>query len=350
MDNKDTIWNRRTNAGSLSLSTGQNESPSAPRDYSSLSRRSGPGSSHGGRGPIPFGGAQTPGGTLASPGGAGGVGAGNAFGLGSGAFGFAGATSAKTPKTPGNPYEREWGALAGSKTPSSEKTGKDAFSRGKPSMSSISEITGKSQGATSHPLCDVWAFWFRPPISKANGYIEYERSLHQIAQVATVEEFKAVYAHLWHPSDIPEKSDYHLFKKGIRPVWEDDVNKQGGKWVVHLKKGVANRFWEETLFACIGDQFGDDRDEVCGVVLSVRNGEDTLSIWLRQEGASTFKIRDTLKQCLTSIHTGPLNFVWKSHDASKQKAAHTHLHNENNANKRTHHNKGQRQTQDEPRA
>lgn len=281
-----------SSAGSLSLSTsGDNDNPASPRDYSSLSRRSGPGSSHG-RGPIPFGGAPAPSTALVSPGGAG-SGGGAQFGLGSGAFGFAGVTSAKTPKTPGNPYEREWGAFGGNKTPSSEKTAKEAFTRatgGKPSMGSISEIIGKSHGTTIHPLRDVWTFWFRPPISKANGYVEYEKSIHAIAHVSTVEEFKTACEYLKHPSDLPEKSDYHLFKHGIRPIWEDDVNKQGGKWVVHLKKGAADRFWEQTLFACIGDQFGDDRDEVCGVVLSVRNGEDTLSIWLRQNGPNTARI------------------------------------------------------------
>ncbi|KAH7033433.1 translation initiation factor eIF 4e-like domain-containing protein [Microdochium trichocladiopsis] len=350
MDSKDSIWSRRNNVGNLSLSTpGQHDNSSAPRDYSSLSRRSGPGSSHGGRGPIPFGGTQTPANTLASPGGAG-----NAFGLGSGAFGFAGASSAKTPKTPGNPYEREWGALGGgSKTPSTEKTAKDAFSRaatGKPSMGSISEITGKPQSsATSHPLRNGWTFWFRPPISKANGYIEYERSLHPIAHVTTAEEFWAVYNHLKHPSDLPEKSDYHLFKQGIRPIWEDDVNKQGGKLVVRLKKGAANRFWDETLLACIGDQFGEDNEEICGVVLSVRNNEDILSIWLRHSSPATPRIKETVKRCVSSIYPGDLNFVWKSHDASQQQAANT-PHHDNNANKRPHHNKNQRQTQDEPRA
>lgn len=270
--------------GNLSLSTGQHDNTSTSRDYSSLSRRSGPGSSHGGRGPIPFGGTQTPTNTLASPGGAGAQ-----FGLGSGAFGFAGATSAKTPKTPGNPYEREWGALGGNRTPSAEKTAKDAFTRattGKPSMSSISEITGGLHAsATSHPLRDGWTFWFRPPISKANGYIDYERSLHQIADVSTVEQFWAVYRHLKHPADLPEKSDYHLFKQGIRPIWEDEVNKLGGKLVCRIVKGAANRLWDETLLACIGDQFGEDNDEVCGVVLSVRNNEDILSIWLRSDSA-----------------------------------------------------------------
>ena len=29
-------------------------------------------------------------------------------------------------------------------------------------------------------------------------------------------------------------TDYMLFRKGIRPEWEDPANKDGGKWVVTL--------------------------------------------------------------------------------------------------------------------
>jgi translation initiation factor 4E len=134
-------------------------------------------------------------------------------------------------------------------------------------------------------------FWFRPPISKANGFIEYEKTLHPIATVDSVEHFFKAYQHLKRPSALPLVSDYHLFKKGIRPIWEDEENKNGGKWVVRLRKGVADRYWEDLLLAMIGDQFGEASEEVCGVVLSVRNGEDILSIWARANGQRVLKIR-----------------------------------------------------------
>jgi translation initiation factor 4E len=143
----------------------------------------------------------------------------------------------------------------------------------------------------AHQLRNSWVFWFRPPISKANGFIEYEKTLHPIATVETVEHFFGVYQHLKRPSSLPLVSDYHLFKKGIRPIWEDEENKNGGKWVVRLRKGVADRYWEDLLLAIIGDQFGEASEEVCGAVLSVRNGEDILSIWARANGQRVLKIR-----------------------------------------------------------
>ncbi len=112
-----------------------------------------------------------------------------------------------------------------------------------------------------------------------------------MATVGTVEEFFAVYQHLKRPSTLPLVSDYHIFKKGIRPVWEDEDNKYGGKWTVKLKKGVSDRYWEDLLLAIIGDQFSETTENICGAVLSVRNGEDLLSIWTRVEDAKNVKIR-----------------------------------------------------------
>ncbi|KAI1444835.1 translation initiation factor eIF4e [Annulohypoxylon stygium] len=346
MDRQESIWTRRNNVSNLSLST-----PSQPdnnsttlRDFSSLARRNGGNSSHGRSNPFN---ATTPGGSLTSPTSAGGAN----FGLGSGAFASFG--SAKTPKAQGNPFEQAMGAL-GAKTPSGEKSAKEAMRTtavGKPSMGSIAETGAQSSIPSVHPLRDTWVFWYRPPITKANGYIEYDKTLHAMMTVKTAEEFWQAYSHLKRPSSLPTVSDYHLFKKGIRPIWEDDENKLGGKWVLRLKKGIADRYYEDLLMACVGDQFGDEADEVCGVVLSMRNGEDVLSIWTRSTGQKVLKIRETMRRVLSCPPETRIEF--KSHDASMQqrsaidemrreKAAQNH-HGE----KRNHNTNKTRQSQDE---
>lgn len=115
--------------------------------------------------------------------------------------------------------------------------------------------------------------------------------MHGIASCDTVEDFWTVYRHLKYPSALNPVSDYHLFKKGIRPIWEDDENRKGGKWIVRLKKGVADRYWENLMLALIGDQFGEAGEEICGAVLSVRNGEDIISIWCANNEGKVLKIR-----------------------------------------------------------
>ncbi|EOO01451.1 putative translation initiation factor eif4e3 protein [Phaeoacremonium minimum UCRPA7] len=305
----DNLWSRRTNSSKLSLSTsgtGQNDSSSSGRNASFSKRFGGDSSSHGKS--NPFNSVPAPGSGLASPG------ASSAFGLGSGAFASFG--SAKTPKSPGNPFDF---AL---KTPGAEKSAKDASLGSFPASASKGAAAAKpaAGGALSkssaHSLRNSWVFWFRPPIPKSNGYIAYEKTVHAVANCDTVEEFFAVYAHLKRPSTLPLVSDYHLFKKGIRPIWEDDENKKGGKWIVRLKKGVADRYWEDLILAIIGDQFGEASEEVCGAVMSVRNGEDILSIWTRTDGGRVLKIRETMKRVLNFPPDTKVEF--KSHDESIQ--------------------------------
>ncbi|KAM0559767.1 hypothetical protein ACHAPJ_004291 [Fusarium lateritium] len=328
MDTGSNLWNRRSNTGKLSLSTpGQGSSGDSFSRNASFSKRQGgdtPSSSK----PNPFN-PTTPGG-LVSPT----SGASSAFGLGSGAFASFG--SAKTPKTSANPFDTAM-ASAVSKSGSSKDSVK---ATGKVSgMAAISENNqfGAPTAPLSHPLIDAWTFWYRPPISKAHGFIEYEKTLHEIATVRTAEEFWEIYSYLKRPSALPVVSDFHLFKRGIRPIWEDDVNKKGGKWVVRMKKGVADRYWEDLILNLIGDQFADAGDDVCGAVLSVRNGEDILSIWTRTDGGRVIKIRETMKHVLNFPPNTRVEF--KSHDSSIQQRTAIEEQRREKAGQHHHHDK-----------
>lgn len=135
-----------------------------------------------------------------------------------------------------------------------------------------------------------------------------------MCKIGTAQDFWKVYVHLKRPSALPAVSDYHFFKEGIRPVWEDEENKRGGKWIMRLKKGIADRYWEDLLLALIGDQFAEAGEEVCGAVVSVRSGEDVFSIWTKNDGGRNVKIRETLKRVLDLPADTVLQ--WKSHDDS----------------------------------
>nr|XP_015196006.1 PREDICTED: eukaryotic translation initiation factor 4E type 2-like [Lepisosteus oculatus] len=52
-------------------------------------------------------------------------------------------------------------------------------------------------------------------------------------------------------------------------MWEDEANKNGGKWIIRLRKGLASRFWENIILAMLGEQFMVG-EEICGVVVSIR--------------------------------------------------------------------------------
>lgn len=149
----------------------------------------------------------------------------------------------------------------------------------------------RSGTPTTHPLKRDWTVYFvhRPPGSKV---IEYEKEIKRVASFGSTESFWPIYAHLASPSALPPVTDLLLFASRIRrPVWEELPN--GGKWVLRLRKGVADRLWEDAILALIGDQF-DEEDGIVGMVLSSRSQEDILSVWSDREGNNVTTVKDKL--------------------------------------------------------
>ncbi|KAJ1851885.1 hypothetical protein GGH12_005767 [Coemansia sp. RSA 1822] len=146
-----------------------------------------------------------------------------------------------------------------------------------------------------HALRFAWSFWF---IHRAPGHkiSDYEAAMTRVATFASVETFWAAYSHLKRADKVPTITDYHMFRAGVRPVWEDAANMAGGKWMIRLKKGVSPRMWEKLCMAVVGDVFGVG-DEVCGIVLSIRNSEDIVSLWNKNalDTKTTLHIRDSMK-------------------------------------------------------
>ncbi|XP_023674244.1 eukaryotic translation initiation factor 4E type 2 isoform X1 [Paramormyrops kingsleyae] len=176
-------------------------------------------------------------------------------------------------------------------------------------------------GAGEHPLQYNYTFWYsrRTPGRPASSQ-SYEQNIKQIGSFASVEQFWRFYSHMIRPGDLTGHSDFHLFKEGIKPMWEvacearmypdmgkvpllgelqDDANKSGGKWIIRLRKGLASRCWENLILAMLGEQFMVG-EEICGAVVSVRFQEDIISIWNKtaSDQATTSRIRDTLRRVL----------------------------------------------------
>jgi translation initiation factor 4E len=164
---------------------------------------------------------------------------------------------------------------------------------------------------SGYPLKHTWVIWYRPPHGKS---ADYEKSTRAMCRMSTANEFWKVYVHLRRPSALPVVSDYHFFKEGIRPVWEDEENRRGGKWIMRLKKGVCDRYWEDLLLAMVGDQFMEASEEVCGAVLSVRSGEDVLAVWTKNDGGRNIKIRYVMIFCCLQY----TNDSKRNHQASAQ--------------------------------
>ncbi|KAK4300107.1 hypothetical protein Pmani_027672 [Petrolisthes manimaculis] len=151
-----------------------------------------------------------------------------------------------------------------------------------------------------HPLQNTWTLWF----FKIESNRTWEDCQMEIASFETVEEFWALYNHIEPASRLKVGCDYSMFKKGIKPMWEDESNRQGGRWLINLNKQQRatelDNFWLEVLLLMIGEAFEEHSDEVCGAVVNVRSKGDKIGVWTAdvKKNDSIVKIGTVLKERL----------------------------------------------------
>ncbi|XP_055300293.1 eukaryotic translation initiation factor 4E type 2 isoform X2 [Sitodiplosis mosellana] len=163
-----------------------------------------------------------------------------------------------------------------------------------------------------HKLQYTYCLWYHRGSYKIKNPSDYSKSLHLIGRCASVEQWWGLYCRLIRPSTLKPYRELHLFKSGIKAMWEDPQNAKGGKWVIRLRKNKIDRAWENVCMAMLGEQFLVG-SEICGVVLSTRFPEDLLSVWNRSAADQncTNRIRDTLRRILNLSPNTPMEY--KSH-------------------------------------
>merc|ERR1712032_361242 len=147
-----------------------------------------------------------------------------------------------------------------------------------------------------HALRSGYKMWYMlrgGKIGQDKG--EYEKGFKTIGTFNTVEQFWTCYSHITRAEALPNL-DLHMFKDGIKPMWEDAANKIGGKAMVRVHKTLAARCWEAVLLAIIGEQFGVG-DEITGAVLTIKaRSHVKISVWNRTSSntAAIEKIRSVV--------------------------------------------------------
>ena len=98
----------------------------------------------------------------------------------------------------------------------------------------------------------------------------YEAGLTTVGDFDTVESYCRYFNWLKSPSKLELNSNYHQFKSGIKPMWEDEANANGGKCVLTMKNNptLLDQCWQWLTMVLVGEEF-DESDEICGAVGSL---------------------------------------------------------------------------------
>ena len=137
----------------------------------------------------------------------------------------------------------------------------------------------------STPLQNKWTLWYDNPRT-ITGDKTWLENLKLISNFDTAEAFWTSYNNVLPSSKLTVNSNYHLFKGGVKPMWEDESNKNGGKWIITIpksdsRKGKVDEWWLYTVLAMVGETMDESGMEVCGAVVSIRKSQDRIALWIK---------------------------------------------------------------------
>ncbi|PRP79599.1 putative Eukaryotic translation initiation factor 4E type [Planoprotostelium fungivorum] len=176
----------------------------------------------------------------------------------------------------------------------------------------VQSATGSQNESGTHRLQSTWTFWFDKKNKSKN--VSYADNLINTISFSTIEDFWRSYVHLVKASVLPKEANIHLFRSGLTPMWE--TFPKGGCHIKKVRKGDPNLtvLWEELMVALIGEAFEDP--DVVGIVLSIRQKEDVISVW--NADCCNFSLRPRLNEVLKSVwgaeNCGGIEY--KTHNAS----------------------------------
>ena len=156
-------------------------------------------------------------------------------------------------------------------------------------MNSNKNSKSENSNELNHPLFTNFTFWFRinetstlNPYKNSINFIDYENQVKKLSTFSTIEDFWKIFQHLKKPEELNIGIEIDLFKNEIKPVWEEEVNKNGGKIALKLNKNYTSIIWEELIFAFIGGNFPDNiKNEINGILISSKKEFNVLQIWFR---------------------------------------------------------------------
>jgi len=155
-------------------------------------------------------------------------------------------------------------------------------------------VTTQPEGASRLPtsnkkLESSWTLWYKTQ----TNHIEKGRNLNKKDYLREVKKggtFDSINA-FWNSWNGIESrhSDcqFHLFKQGIKPVWEDPKNCKGGKCMLIAPKtshGEVMKQWVSLMLTLL---LGEFDCEVNGVVLAMRPFGNVFSVWIRNDTDKT---------------------------------------------------------------
>ena len=181
---------------------------------------------------------------------------------------------------------------------------------------------------------------------------KYESQVKKIAEFDTIEDFWDIFQHLRKPDSCRPGIEFFMFKEDIKPLWEDENNKNGGRFSIKLKQGYTTIIWEEMIFTLIGGILPKEvKDEINGIVVTSKKEFNTLQIWFKTfDSKITKEIETCIRDILVipdevklepkqfNVNVNNTNNINNNNNNNNTKKEYGNYNNNNNSNKNNNRN------------
>jgi len=107
-----------------------------------------------------------------------------------------------------------------------------------------------------HYLHHKWILWFDGALQsgRRSGANDWAKNMKRVSEFDTIEDFWGTINNIPPPSKLPVGCNYHLFREGIMPMWEDAHNAKGGKWTYNEKRNGGRSTKTVKRMSCFRQQ------------------------------------------------------------------------------------------------
>eukprot|EP01062_Namystynia_karyoxenos_P000391 TRINITY_DN10127_c1_g1_i1.p1 TRINITY_DN10127_c1_g1~~TRINITY_DN10127_c1_g1_i1.p1 ORF type:complete len:947 (+),score=188.43 TRINITY_DN10127_c1_g1_i1:74-2842(+) len=166
-----------------------------------------------------------------------------------------------------------------------------------------------------------WTFWIdtweKGKEGQRNGVTH---KMQEVGSFHSIREFWQFFNNLPLHS-IQHGCSLHLFKRGIRPTWEDPANRDGGHFRISRQPGgqpIDGKLWLDLCLALVGEQF-TRADQVAGASFASRPHDGHhASLWIRP-GAQADPSAVAIRERLAGLVGQHATLVWVSHREAKSR-------------------------------
>lgn len=124
-------------------------------------------------------------------------------------------------------------------------------------------------------LNDCWALHFHDP----DDTDWTDKSYKLIGNVSSVQDWQMANNSF---SDLWQRGMFFVMREHIKPLWEDEHNKDGGCLSFKVNKPDAGFFWFKLTALALGETLTKDpenSEKICGVSISPKRNYCILRIW-----------------------------------------------------------------------